>query len=86
MTHCLTQIRQVQKRLVNTRLTNLMKSGGPSQVRTGDQAIMSEGQQQPSRAINIETLPRITLISTSKITSPDYPHDFTDVADGNYWV
>ncbi len=46
---------------------------------------MSEGQQQPSRTINIETLPRITPISTSKITSPDYPHDFTDVTDGNYW-
>ncbi|EKO4007438.1 hypothetical protein DXJ57_21825 [Vibrio fluvialis] len=43
---------------------------------------MSEGQQQPPRTINIETLPRITPISTSKITSPDYPHDVTDVADG----
>ncbi|MFA0539668.1 hypothetical protein AB4518_25290, partial [Vibrio sp. 10N.222.54.E8] len=28
------------------------------------------------------TLPRITPKSTSKITSPDYPHDFTDVDDG----
>ncbi len=46
---------------------------------------MSEGQQQSPRTINIETLPRITPKSTSKITSPDYPHDFTDIADGNYW-
>ncbi len=34
---------------------------------------MSEGQQQSPRTINIETLPRITPKSTSKITSPDYP-------------
>ncbi|CRZ45815.1 Uncharacterised protein [Vibrio cholerae] len=27
MTHCLTQIRQVQKRLVSTRPTNLLESG-----------------------------------------------------------
>ena len=47
---------------------------------------MSEGQQQPLRTINIETLPRITPKSTSKITSPDYAHDFTDIDDGNYWV
>ncbi len=46
---------------------------------------MSEGQQQLTRTINIETLPRITPKSTSKITSPDYPHDFTVVAVGNYW-
>ncbi len=43
---------------------------------------MSEGQQQLTRTINIETLPRITPKSTSKITSPDYPHDFTVVAVG----
>ncbi|WP_075988951.1 hypothetical protein [Vibrio fluvialis] len=42
---------------------------------------MSEGQQQLPLTINIETLPRITPISTSKITSPDYPHDFTDGVD-----
>ncbi len=29
---CLTQNRQVQKRLVNTTLTNLLKFGGPSQT------------------------------------------------------
>ena len=46
---------------------------------------MSEGQQQPLRTINIETLPRITPKSTSKITSLDYPHDSTDVDDGNCW-
>ncbi len=46
---------------------------------------MSEGLTQSHRAINIETLPRITPISTSKITSPDYPHDFTDVDDGDCW-
>ncbi|WP_102542161.1 hypothetical protein, partial [Vibrio lentus] len=34
-----------------------------------------------SPVINIVTLPRITLKSTSKITSPDYPHDFSDVDD-----
>ncbi len=47
---------------------------------------MSEGQQQSHRTINIETLPRITPKSTSKIASPDYPHDFTDVDDGNCWL
>ncbi len=47
---------------------------------------MSEGQQQLTRTINIETLPRITPKSTSKITSPDYLHDFTDVDDGNCWL
>ena len=36
-----------------------------------------------SPVFNIVTLPRITSKSTSKITSPDYPHDFTDVDDGN---
>ncbi|EGQ9760747.1 hypothetical protein FWP30_25295, partial [Vibrio parahaemolyticus] len=41
-----------------------------------------EGLTQSHRTINIVTLPRITPISTSKITSPDYPHDFTDVAVG----
>ncbi|CAK2713185.1 hypothetical protein VCRA2133E348_170079 [Vibrio crassostreae] len=35
-----------------------------------------------SPVINIVTLPRITPKSTSKITSPDYPHEFTDVDDG----
>ncbi|CAH6941530.1 hypothetical protein VCRA2119O48_40008 [Vibrio crassostreae] len=30
----------------------------------------------------IETLPRITPKFTSKITSPDYPHEFTDVDGG----
>ncbi|MBM4943643.1 hypothetical protein HYO28_09130, partial [Vibrio parahaemolyticus] len=34
-----------------------------------------EGQQQLTRTINIEALPRITPKSASKITSPDYPHD-----------
>ena len=43
---------------------------------------MSEGLTQSHRTINIETLPRITPKSTSKITSPDYAHDFTDVAVG----
>jgi len=62
------------------------ESGGPSQTWTGDQSIMSEDLAQSSRAINIETLPRITPKSTSKITSPDYPHDFTDVDDGNCWL
>ncbi len=46
---------------------------------------MSEGLAQSHCTINIETLPRITPKSTSKITSPDYPHDFTDVANGKYW-
>nr|EGQ9114491.1 hypothetical protein [Vibrio parahaemolyticus] len=41
-----------------------------------------EDLAQPPRTINIETLPRITPKSTSKITSPDYPHEFTDVDDG----
>ncbi|MEZ9657483.1 hypothetical protein AB4277_22810 [Vibrio splendidus] len=36
-----------------------------------------------SPVINIVTLPRITLKSTSKITSPDYPHEFSDVDDGD---
>ncbi|WP_210498896.1 hypothetical protein, partial [Vibrio crassostreae] len=36
-----------------------------------------------SPVINIVTLPRITLKSTSKITSPDYPQDFSDVDDGD---
>ncbi|CAK3661177.1 conserved hypothetical protein [Vibrio crassostreae] len=35
-----------------------------------------------SPVINIVTLPRITPKSTRKITSPDYPHDFSDVDDG----
>ncbi|MEZ9448883.1 hypothetical protein AB4184_15625, partial [Vibrio splendidus] len=35
-----------------------------------------------SPVINIVTLPRITPKSTSKITSPDYPQDFSDVDDG----
>ncbi len=35
-----------------------------------------------SPVINIVTLPRITPKSTSKITSPDYPHEFSDVDDG----
>ncbi|OBT28359.1 hypothetical protein A9263_19215 [Vibrio cyclitrophicus] len=35
-----------------------------------------------SPVINIVTPPRITPKSTSKITSPDYPHEFSDVADG----
>ncbi len=43
---------------------------------------MSEGLTQSHRTINIVTLPRITPKSTSKIASPDYPHDFTDVAVG----
>ncbi|MFW1066172.1 hypothetical protein ACEV86_14190, partial [Vibrio parahaemolyticus] len=43
---------------------------------------MSEGLTKYHRTINIETLLRITPKSTSKITSPDYPHDFTDVDDG----
>ncbi len=42
---------------------------------------MSEGLAQSHYTINIETLPRITPKSTRKITSPDYPHDFTDVDD-----
>ncbi|TNZ64951.1 hypothetical protein CGK45_08100 [Vibrio parahaemolyticus] len=46
---------------------------------------MSEGLTQSSRTINLETLPRITPKFTSKITSLDYPHDFTDVADGDCW-
>ena len=33
--------------------------------------------------INIVTLPRITLKSTRKITSPDYPHEFTEDDDGS---
>ncbi len=57
--------------------------GGPYVTWTHDQSIMSEGLTQYHCTINIETLPRITPKSTSKITSPDYPHDFTDVADGN---
>ncbi len=44
---------------------------------------MSEGLTQSHYTINIETLLRITPKFTSKITSPDYPHDFTDVDDGN---
>ncbi len=47
---------------------------------------MSEGLAQSHRTINIETLPRITPKSTSKITSLDYPHDFTDVDAGNCWL
>ena len=57
----------------------------PSQTWTADQSIMSEGLSQYHCTINIVTLPRITPKSTSKITSPDYPHDFTDVADGSCW-
>ncbi|EPH5593682.1 TPA: hypothetical protein ACN33P_002488, partial [Vibrio parahaemolyticus] len=41
-----------------------------------------EGLTQSHCTITIVTLPRITPKSTSKITSPDYAHDFTDVAVG----
>ncbi|MEZ9610128.1 hypothetical protein AB4268_22015, partial [Vibrio cyclitrophicus] len=36
-----------------------------------------------STVINIVTLPRITPKSTSKITSPDYPHEFSDADEGD---
>ncbi|CAE6883830.1 hypothetical protein [Vibrio sp. B1FLJ16] len=47
---------------------------------------MSEGLTQYHRTINIKTQPRITPKSTSKITSPYYQHDFTDVDDAQMWL